>query len=259
MPTTFSSPAILLRRTDYGDYDLIIAFLTRSHGKLTVMGKSAKRSVKRFGGLLGLFSLVQIVWTDGRRAGLPILQEATLDRALPRLGPDVTRTALASYWGEIATQWCEEGKPQLHLYHLLRQALISLDEGRIPPLVLSMAFQVKFLSLAGLSPALSRCHVCGQGVAEIVGERLAFDVRTGRMTCGRCARQPATTLSLTKGTVRQLQWMERVPLSQVARIRCLPQVLREAQTLLETFLPYHLGKKPKSLTFLERIRDHADG
>lgn len=257
--STMSSPAILLRRTDYGDYDLIIAFLTRNHGKLTFMAKSAKRSVKRFGGMLGLFSLVNIVWSEAKRAGLPLLQEATLDRALPRLGPDITRTALASYWGEIVNQWCEEGKVQIHLYHLLRQALIGLDEGNIPAHVLSMAFQVKFLSLAGLFPDLSGCHTCRRGLADIEGERLAFDVRTGRLRCSRCLNRPAAALPLSKGTVRQLQWMDRVPLSQVARIRCLPQVLKEGQTLLETFLPYHLGKKPKSLTFLERIRENAGG
>jgi DNA repair protein RecO (recombination protein O) len=257
--STVSSPAILLRRTDYGDYDLIIVFLTRSHGKVTVMAKSAKRSVKRFGGLLGLFSLVEIVWAEARRPGLPLLQEATLDRALPRLGPDIIRTALASYWDEIVNQWCEEGKAQIHLYHLLRQALIGLDEDKIPPQVLSMAFQVKFLSLAGLSPDLSRCHSCRRSMDEITGDRLAFDVRTGRLSCSRCPGRPGTTLTLSKGTVRQLQWMDRVPMSQVARIRCLPQVLREGQTLLETFLPYHLGKKPKSLTFLERIRQNAIG
>jgi DNA repair protein RecO (recombination protein O) len=257
--STVSSPAILLRRTDYGDYDLIIVFLTRSHGKLTVMAKSAKRSVKRFGGLLGLFSLVEIVWAEPRRTGLPLLQEATLDRALSRLGPDITRTALASYWGEIVNQWCEEGRAQMHLYHLLREALLALDEGNIPPHVLSMAFQVKFLSLAGLFPALSGCHRCRRGMADIEGERLAFDVRTGWLTCSHCSSRPGTTLSVSKGTVRQLQWMDRVPMSQVARIRCLPQVLKEGQTLLETFLPYHLGKKPKSLTFLERIRENAGG
>ena len=46
--------------------------------------------------------------------------------------------------------------------------------------------------------------------------------------------------------VRQIQ--------QASRIRFAPQALTEGTRLLEAFGPYHLGKKPRSLTFLEQIR-----
>jgi recombinational DNA repair protein (RecF pathway) len=35
----FSSPAILLRRMDYGDFDVIITFFTLKRGKLSLIAK----------------------------------------------------------------------------------------------------------------------------------------------------------------------------------------------------------------------------
>ncbi|MFH0728631.1 MAG: DNA repair protein RecO [Pseudomonadota bacterium] len=246
--------AILLHRVDYGDYDLIITFFTRAEGKISAMAKSAKRSVKRFGGVLQPFAILNIVCAEGRGKQLPMLQEASFDVPLPNIGTDIMKTAFASYWAEITKEWSEEGKQQIHLYQLLRYALIELDRGGISPPLLSLSFQMKFLSLMGLAPHLASCNDCGKTVDQIKENRIAFDIKTGRLTCNGCRTDTAQKVFLTKGTIRQLQWMDRVPLSQVSRIRCLPQVEKEGQSFLETFLPYHLGKKPKSLTFLEKIR-----
>jgi len=56
-----STPAILLRRIDYGDYDLIITLLTFDAGKISVIAKSAKKSIKRFSGVLELFSVLNVI------------------------------------------------------------------------------------------------------------------------------------------------------------------------------------------------------
>jgi DNA repair protein RecO (recombination protein O) len=252
--TSVSTPAILLHRVDYGDYDLIITFFTRAEGKISAMAKSAKKSVKRFGGVLQPFAILNIVCSESRGKQMPILQEVSLQIPLPNIGTDITKTAFASYWAEILKEWSEEGRQQIHLYQLLRYALIALDRGDISPPILSLSFQMKFLSLTGLSPHLANCNDCGRTVDQIKENRIAFDIKTGRLTCSRCRNDTAQRVYLTKGTIRQLQWMDRVPFSQVSRIRCLPQVEREGQSFLETFLPYHLGKKPKSLTFLEKFR-----
>ncbi|MCP4723082.1 MAG: DNA repair protein RecO, partial [Desulfobacteraceae bacterium] len=44
----FFTDAMLLRKIEYGDHDYIITFLTRSRGKISVIAKNAKKSVRRF-------------------------------------------------------------------------------------------------------------------------------------------------------------------------------------------------------------------
>ena len=56
----FSTNAILLRKIEYGDYDLIITFFSKANGKITVVAKNAKKSIRRFGGALEHFSIMDI-------------------------------------------------------------------------------------------------------------------------------------------------------------------------------------------------------
>ena len=94
----FSTPAILIRRTEYGDYDLIVTFFSLTLGKVSLMAKAAKKSTRRFAGLLELFTELDIVGSVGRKSGLPVLQEATLRHPHPEIREAPTKTAYASYW-----------------------------------------------------------------------------------------------------------------------------------------------------------------
>jgi DNA repair protein RecO (recombination protein O) len=139
--SSFSTPAILLRRLDHGDYDLIITFITLDRGKVSVIAKYAKKSIKRFAGTLELFSALRMVCTAGR--GLPVLQEAAiLEHPFPRIRSDIKKTAYASYWAEIINEWLEEGEKQVELYSLFQHVLDALDEGRTSPEALSIKYPV---------------------------------------------------------------------------------------------------------------------
>ena len=88
---SFKSPAVLIRRLDYGDFDLIITFLTLGKGKVTAIAKSAKRSTKRFAGILELFYFLDIVIHTGKGKGLPVLAERPRSK---RISLDINVT----YW-----------------------------------------------------------------------------------------------------------------------------------------------------------------
>ena len=103
--SNFSTPAIVLRRIDFGDYDLIINFFTLNKGKISVIAKSAKKSVKRFSGVLEPFSILEVVCNSGRGKGLPVLQEATLTQPFSKIRADIVKIAYASYWAELINIW----------------------------------------------------------------------------------------------------------------------------------------------------------
>ena len=103
----FATPAILLRRIDYGDFDVIITFFTLNKGKLSLIAKAAKKSTRRFAGILELFSVLDLVVGTGRGKGLPILQEAALIKPFEGIRADFKKTAYASYWAELIYSWLE--------------------------------------------------------------------------------------------------------------------------------------------------------
>lgn len=244
----------MLRRMDYGDWDVIATFLSLNRGKISAIAKSAKKSTKRFGGVLELFSALDIVVGYGRRKGLPVLQEAAIVHPFSSIRSDIHKTAYASYWAEIIYEWLEEGEPAADVYHLLFYVLESLDEGAVPDAALSILFQMRFLMMAGYTPNLEYCTICRRSVDDMDAGGLTFDNSKGGLICNRCASGKSQHIPLHKGTVKQLQWIQQGGIDRAKRIRFAPQALTEGLCLLESFGPYHLGKRPRSLTFLQQIR-----
>jgi DNA repair protein RecO (recombination protein O) len=251
----FSTPAILLRRINFGDYDLIITFFTRNQGKLSVIAKSAKKSAKRFSGILELFSALQIVVSARSRKGLPVLQEASVQHPFPNIRANIKKTGYASYWAELINEWMEDGVRQVQLFRLLRYVLEQLDDGKIPEPALSILFQMRFTRLTGHSPNLRQCCVCRKSLDKIKTNKILFDHKRGGLLCLDCTTRATGFCQLSKGTVKQLLWSEKRDLTQAGRIRFTSQAIKEGLEFLEAFVPYHLGKEPRSLKFLREIRD----
>ena len=250
----FSTPAIMLRRMDLGDYDILVTLFTADRGKISAVAKYAKKSVKRFAGVLELFSVLQVVCNPGRGKGLPVLQEAALIQPFYKIRYDIQKTAYASYWSELINNWMEEGQENRELFRLLRHVLGELDRSFISDAELSILFQMRFMELSGFAPDLSHCSVCRIATDRIPDDRVAFDLVKGGLVCKKCADSSARPIWLSKGTVKQLLWLQSGDLKKAARIRFTGQAIREGLKLLEEFVPYHLGRAPKSLKILRQIR-----
>jgi DNA repair protein RecO (recombination protein O) len=251
----FSSPAILIRRLDYGDYDLIITFLTQHQGKITSIAKSAKRSTKRFAGALELFSLLDIVVSRKRGRGLPILTEASLAQPLSNIRSDINKTAYASYWAELVNASLEDDKPQPSVFQLLTYVLKAMDANYMPDEVLSILFQMRLLTISGLCPNLSFCCTCHSDMVDAGQHAINIDLAKGGLVCESCSPYGSGHQCLSKGTIKQLQWLNTGDLEKASRMRFSASAVQEGLTFLEAFVPYHLGREPKSLKFLRRLRN----
>ncbi len=252
--SVFSTPAILLRRLDYGDFDLILTFLSLQRGKISLIAKSAKKSKKRFAGVLELFSLIEVVASMGKGRGLPVLQEAALKSPYSTIRTDIKKTAYASYWCELIHNWLEENQEQVQLYYLLKYVLGQLDSGTSTAAELSVLFQMRLLYLTGHRPNLRQCARCRQNLESIAAQQVVFDITKGAILCPNCASGSGGRIRLSKGTIKHLIWFENGDLKKAARVRFGAQALKESLDLLEAFVPYILGMQPRSLKFLKQIR-----
>ncbi|MBW1740058.1 MAG: DNA repair protein RecO [Deltaproteobacteria bacterium] len=248
-----SSPAILLRAIEHGDYDKVITFFTIKRGKISIIAKGAKKSIKRFAGVLELFSVLNLVWTYGRRQGLPILQEASMVHPFDQIRTDITKTAYASYWCELVYAWMEQGQKNVSVYELLEHTLDQLNSGGLPEHILHITFQLRFVVINGFKPNLDHCTICRTPLERFGNSSVTFGVRRGGILCEKCVPQDTGTLSLSKGTVKLLRWILNAPIEKLNRLRFSRQAIKESLRMLEAFVPYYLGKETKSLKFLKQI------
>src|SRR5256885_8858328 len=65
-PVRFRTQAIILNRTDYGEADRIISFLTPDHGKLKAIAKGVRKSKSKLAGGIELFSVSEVSFIIGR-------------------------------------------------------------------------------------------------------------------------------------------------------------------------------------------------
>ncbi|MEJ2038520.1 MAG: DNA repair protein RecO [Desulfosarcinaceae bacterium] len=253
--THCSTPGIVLRRRSYGDFDVIVTLMTRDHGKRTLMAKAAKKSKKRFGGLLEPFAGLQVVFRMGK--GMPLLEEASLVQSFDGVRTDIVKTAYGSYWLELIDLWVEEKQERPELYHLLGFALQALGEGDRAAAMLSILFQMRFIGHEGLAPVLERCACCHKRIEALPLQRFCIDLNKGGIVCQSCPADRNGRLMLSRDTLKHLQWMVDGSLEKAQRARLGPHVLTEATHFLEAFVPYHIGRLPKSLVFLQQMRRSA--
>ncbi|MBU1169248.1 MAG: DNA repair protein RecO [Proteobacteria bacterium] len=249
----YNTSAIVLRRMDYGDHDSILTLLTREKGKISVMAKNAKKSVKRFSGTLELFYVIELVIRENLR--MAYMMEASVEEAFETIRSDILKTAYASYWAETVIQFMEEGVRQEGVYSLLVHSLMGLDLSLRPAEEWSIYFQLKFLELSGHAPELSHCQVCETDVDEIDHIRIRFDIKQGGLVCNHCGGPSPFRIDLSKGTIKQLIWFQKSEPGKASMVRFSKQALNEGLGFLEVFLAFHLEKELRSLKFLKKIRN----
>jgi DNA repair protein RecO (recombination protein O) len=89
---------------------------------------------------------------------------------------------------------------------------------------------------------------------EMKTNRVMVDLARGGLVCESCASNSKGQIYLSKGTIKQFLWIAGGDLEKAQRIRFAPYAVKEGLNFLEAFVPYHLGKNPRSLNFLNKIR-----
>ena len=118
---------------------------------------------------------------------------------------------------------------------------------------------MKFLGIVGFSPELKNCGECDTDIEGIATTQLVFDIQNGWLLCDKCRRllekrRPVQLMPLSKGTVKQLLWLQNHDAEKIERIKMSGHAIDEGLRFLESFLPFHLEKELRSLKFLKKIR-----
>ncbi|MCC6334360.1 MAG: DNA repair protein RecO [Myxococcales bacterium] len=238
----FTDEALVLSCVDYGEADRLVTLFTRAHGRLTAFAAGARKSKRRFAGALeaGTWLKAQLVERRGdtlRLDGVDVL------RSYHHLREELPRIARALYSLELCRELLRDHEPHEALFDALRGYLELLEERQAGPTSL-LKFELDALQHTGFRPRFAPCALCGGPT----GARPLFDPEHGGVVCEGCAprvpRGVPVSASLVDALAR-LQAGERTPLPAELRAR--------ARQLLNTFIAHHLGRRLKSVDFMEQV------
>jgi DNA repair protein RecO (recombination protein O) len=162
MPAPVRSEAVVLRSIRYGEADRVLHLYTADRGRVGAIAKGVRRARSRFGGRLEPFFRVALLLHEGR-GDLYTVTGAETVAAHARLREHPFALDAASRACDAVARLFDTGEAHPAVYALLCNELALLDSapgdaGRPNQL----AFRLKLLLAAGLSPQLSHCASCGE-------------------------------------------------------------------------------------------------
>lgn len=180
------TPALLLRRVEVGESDLVVTLLTESLGRVTALARAARKSHRRFGGSLEPLHGLRVRLEERAGHELLVLTEVRLETIRPLLVSDLDRMQAAGQalsWVRAATA------PRVREDALWRALTEFLDDLALPEppqsaaaCLASLGFEL--LRGSGWALELERCVGCGANCRE--GRAAMVDPRRGGLLCRAC-------------------------------------------------------------------------
>jgi DNA repair protein RecO (recombination protein O) len=248
--------ALVLELSDFGEIDRIVTFYTSDFGKVKGIAKGAKKSRKRFGAAMDLFSYVFLSFFTRETSGLARINHCQLLQTFPDIQKDIIRIGFGSYVAELIKEMTAEGVSNQELFNTLIKFFSLLDN--FPPKEDYLRiFEMRLLVTLGYHPCLNCCVSCKGELKK--GEPLWFSGSQGGVVCASCVSGGKNLYPVSPGTLRLLQKATHLDLDKIKRLIFSPQALEESREFLPQFIQYHIGKELKTLKFLEKVRGDNSG
>lgn len=257
-PRTYSTEAIILRRTDSGEADRVLTLMTPEVGKVRVIAKGARKITSRKAGHIDLFMRSQLLLAQGH--SFDIVTQADVIDAHRELREDVLRMSYAHYLGELTDQFAQEGQEDTGLYHLLVFGLNRLSSTNDARLVVRQ-FELQLLAASGYKPELFKCASTGHAlevdqvdVANAGRILTAWSPAMGG-TLSKGAGQLARDSSpLTYSALLLLRALQTQDFDTVAALAITPEVHEQAERVMYRYMTYVLERTLKSVQFLRQVQ-----
>lgn len=168
-----NTQGIVLNRTDFGEADRIISFLTPDHGKVTVLAGGVRKQKSKLAGGIELFSVSDISFLAGR-GEIYTLISTRLIKHYGNIVKDMERTNTAYELIRLLGKATED-HPEPAYFKLMSDGFGALDDTDINPDLVLLWFSARLLSLGGHSPNL---HTDEEGEKLETGSKYVFNYET---------------------------------------------------------------------------------
>jgi DNA repair protein RecO (recombination protein O) len=181
-----TTDALLLRRIPYREADLVVTLFTQDLGRISAMGRGARKSQRRFSGGLEPFHTMRVVVDERLGRDLATLVECSPLRPRPSLTTNLSAMEAASR----ALGWVRAGSAERTPEPVVWQSTVALldaleldtDESSTKKQV--AAFGLHLLGSFGWGLELGRCTRCDRPCSP--GRRATLDPRAGGIVCREC-------------------------------------------------------------------------
>lgn len=148
----FTTEGIVLARTNFGEADRILTFLTPDQGKVKAIAKTVRKSQSKLAGGIELFSISHLTLIVGR-GEINTLISTRLKKHYGNIVKDMERTNAGYEFIRLINKNTEE-EPEPGYFDLLKKSFVALDDGYLHTQLVNLWFNMQLLKLTGHAPNL---------------------------------------------------------------------------------------------------------
>lgn len=229
-----STDAIVLHAFDYLESSRILRLLTRDAGVRSVLAKGMRKSARRFGGSVDLFTrgTAHLYTKPGR--DLDTLSGFEDIRVRLELASDMARFTGAAVVAELVLRFARESEADEGLFDTFAAALDEIANAQGPATVAAVLGGAwRLVAALGFAPSVEGCSDCHTPFAA--DEPVLFSHPAGGALCQRCGRIARGRLLPPVARLALSEWLAGRPV----RLGAEGEV-RAHQRLLREFLEEHL-------------------
>lgn len=242
------SEAIILNKWNLRETSLIINFYTRDFGKVSGVLKGARTQPQKFASSLEAFSHNEIIFYQRRNGSLHLVSQCDLKDNFSLIRQDISRIANASIMMELLDSVMPQEDKNEVIFDLGKACLKEM-ETNFNAEKISTIFKIKLLALSGFKPHLDSCVACENKILSAS----KFSLSLGGLLCTSCYSKDPSARSIFRGTVASILHIEKNDLKTNLNLGLNPQIKKELDLILNSFLNFHLGKDLKSQKVANRL------
>lgn len=238
--------ALVLRVTDYNDRDALLTLLTREQGKLTVKARGLRRKNSPLVAPCQLLAYGDFTLFEYR--GSYTINEATAIELFSPLRRDLVKLSLGTYFAQCASVIAQEDLPNPELLSLVLNCLYGLSALELPEEQVKAAFELRAACIAGYTPDLFGCHVCGSQEAAY------FDLSGGALLCEKCRGSgTGIRLPVTPAMMEAMRYVTYCDSRKLLGFRMGKESLEQLSSLTEAYLTTQLEQGFSTLDFYKSL------
>ena len=238
---------IVLREINYKEADKILTVLTREEGKLTLKARGCRRKNSRLLASSQLLVYSELAITQ--RGEFITLVEGDPLTQFRRLGEDIDKLALASYFAEVTEKTVQEGEVCPDILPLLLNCLYALSKLNLPESPVKAVFELRAACLSGYTPDLTGCHVCGSQTPE------RFDLSAGMLECRNC-RSPESNgirMPVPPSVLEAMRYICYCDSKKLFSFQAGEDTLQQLSEVTEAYLATQLERGFSTLDFYKSL------
>ena len=247
---TFRTPALVLKRRNFGEADRLLTLLTPSHGKFDALAKGARKPASKKTGHVELFTRADVLIARGR--SMDILTQAEMTHPYLPIREDLVRGAYANYAAELLDRFTydSDDTSTVALFNLLDTTFDRLCTDDDPRRVIRY-YELRLLDEVGFRPELNECVVTHEDI-EAIDQFFSYD--GGGVVSPQGSAHSAGLVSLPVVTLKLLRHMQRSPYEQVGSLSVSDALHTDAERVMLGYITYILESRLQSVAFIRRIR-----